>query len=64
MRSGFAILTELSPSCGSSQIYEGSLSPSRIDGVGVTSALLQRHGISVFNQSQIGDAISRLNSIE
>ena len=59
-----AILTELSPSCGSSQIYDGSFSRSRIDGVGVASALLQRHGISVFNQSQVSDAISRLNSIE
>ncbi len=59
-----AILTELSPSCGSSQIYNGSFNRSRIHGVGVTTALLQRHGISVFNPSQIGDAISRLNSIE
>jgi uncharacterized protein YbbK (DUF523 family) len=59
-----AILTELSPSCGSSQIYNGSFNRSRIHGVGVTTALLQRHGISVFNPSQIGDAISRLNNIE
>lgn len=59
-----AVLTELSPSCGSGQIYDGSFNRSRIDGVGVTTALLERHGISVFNQSQLSEAISHLNSIE
>jgi uncharacterized protein YbbK (DUF523 family) len=56
-----AILTELSPSCGSNQIYDGSFNRSRIHGVGVTTALLKRHGISVFNQGQVGEALSRLN---
>jgi uncharacterized protein YbbK (DUF523 family) len=59
-----AVLTELSPSCGSSQIYDGSFNRSRIHGVGVTTALLERHGISVFNPSQIGDAINRLNRVD
>ncbi|MCZ6798377.1 MAG: DUF523 domain-containing protein [Gammaproteobacteria bacterium] len=59
-----AVLTELSPSCGSSQIYDGSFNRIRIHGVGVTTALLERHGISVFNPSQIGDAINRLNRVD
>ncbi len=59
-----AVLTELSPSCGSSQIYDGSFNRIRIHGVGVTTALLERHGISVFNPSQIGDAINRLNLVD
>ncbi len=59
-----AVLTEFSPSCGSSQIYDGSFKRSRIPGVGVTTALLQRHGISVFNQDQLSDAINRLNNVE
>jgi uncharacterized protein YbbK (DUF523 family) len=52
-----AILTELSPSCGSGEIYDGSFSRSKQSGVGVTTALLDRHGIKVFNQFQIADAI-------
>lgn len=55
-----AILTESSPSCGSHQIYDGSFSRSKREGIGVTTALLIRHGISVFNQNQVGDAMKFL----
>jgi len=48
-----AILTERSPSCGSHLIYDGSFSGKRIDGMGVTSALLRQNGISVYNQHQL-----------
>jgi uncharacterized protein YbbK (DUF523 family) len=58
-----AILTESSPSCGSSQIYDGSFSRASLQGVGVTTALLQRHGITVFSQYQINAAINRLDDI-
>lgn len=51
-----AILAESSPSCGSSFIYDGSFSGNRIPGMGVTAALLSRHGIQVFSQHQIADA--------
>ncbi len=44
--------------------FNGSFNRSRIDGVGVTNALLQRHGIPVFNPGQIGDAINRLNRVD
>jgi len=58
-----AILTELSPSCGSSQIYDGSFSRSLNLGVGVTTALLRQQGIIVFNQYQVSDAIDLLNNL-
>jgi len=48
-----AILTERSPSCGSSQIYDGSFSGTRKSGMGVTTALLKQNGIRVFNQNQL-----------
>lgn len=51
-----AVLTESSPSCGSSSIYNGSFSRSKTDGVGVTTALLIKHGIQVFNQHQFMEA--------
>jgi uncharacterized protein YbbK (DUF523 family) len=51
------ILTELSPSCGSREIYDGSFSRIKQSGVGVTTALLHRSGIRVFNQFQVAEAI-------
>jgi uncharacterized protein YbbK (DUF523 family) len=57
-----AVLTESSPSCGSKQIYDGSFSRSRITGSGVTTALLQKYGIKVFNQHQLAQVFSQLDS--
>ena len=48
-----AIMTECSPSCGSSKMYNGTFTGTLIDGMGVTTALLERHGIRVFNQHQL-----------
>lgn len=42
-----AILKDNSPSCGSNQIYDGSFCNRKADGVGVTTALLQKQGIRV-----------------
>jgi uncharacterized protein YbbK (DUF523 family) len=52
-----AVLTERSPSCGSSEIYDGSFSRSIQSSSGVTTAWLRRHGIRVFNQHQLDAAL-------
>ncbi|MDR5907424.1 DUF523 domain-containing protein [Franzmannia qiaohouensis] len=57
-----AILAESSPSCGSSFIYYGSFSGNRVPGMGVTAALLRRHGIQVFSQHQIADASKAIHA--
>jgi len=57
-----AVLSEASPSCGSGQIYDGSFTRRSVAASGVTTALLRQHGIAVFNQHQLGDAISYLAS--
>ena len=57
-----AVLTESSPSCGSGQIYDGSFTRSAIDGSGVTAALLRRHGIRVFGQQRLDEALRSLES--
>jgi uncharacterized protein YbbK (DUF523 family) len=57
-----AVLTESSPSCGSTQIYDGSFSRKTKPGVGVTTALLQRHGIAVFSQHRLEAAIRQLQN--
>lgn len=51
-----AVLTENSPSCGSSAIYDGRFSNQKINGVGVTTALLRSNGIDVFSQHNIENA--------
>lgn len=51
-----AVLAEHSPSCGSAAIYDGGFSGRKIPGMGVTAALLRRHGVQVFNQHQIAEA--------
>ena len=48
-----AILTEKSPSCGSSQIYNGHFDRTLIGGQGVTTQLLRANGIKVFNQFEV-----------
>lgn len=56
----FALLTDGSPSCGSSFIYDGSFSGTRHDGEGVTAALLRQHGMEVFAENQIEALAARL----
>jgi uncharacterized protein YbbK (DUF523 family) len=62
-RSGcrFALLTDGSPSCGSSFVYDGSFCSQRVAGRGTTTALRQQHGIRVFSEAEIHalDAILR-----
>lgn len=45
-----AVLKSGSPSCGSGFIYDGTFTKTRVDGDGVTTALLQSHGIRVFSE--------------
>jgi len=49
----FAILTDGSPSCGSTFIYDGSFSGARHPGQGVTAALLKENGIMVFGEDKL-----------
>ena len=48
-----AILTEKSPSCGSTQIYNGQFERTLIAGEGLTTQLLRANGIQVFNQFEL-----------
>ena len=56
-----AIMTESSPSCGSSTIYDGSFSGIKKGGAGITTTLLEKNGIRVFSQFQIEEATLFLN---
>ena len=56
----FALLTEGSPSCGSSFVFDGNFSGTRISGMGITAALLERNGVRVFAPDRIAELASLL----
>ena len=51
-----AILKQNSPSCGSTQVPDGSFSCNLISGEGVTAHLLRQNGIRVFSENEITEA--------
>ncbi|MDX8387118.1 MAG: DUF523 domain-containing protein [Ghiorsea sp.] len=52
-----AILKQGSPSCGNSLINDGSFSNQKIVGQGITTRLLQKHGVSVFNEYELDELV-------
>jgi len=60
-----AVLKDGSPSCGRTFIHNGQFKGLKKRGeVGVTTALLQRHGIFVFSEHQIAEADRQLAQLE
>lgn len=51
-----AVLTDGSPSCGTTYVYDGGFSGGTTTGMGVTAQLLIDHGIAVFAETQIEQA--------
>ena len=58
-----AILKQSSPSCGSLRIYDGNFSGTKIAGEGTTTALLRAHGIAVFCEQTLPQAIDFFNCL-
>jgi len=59
-----AILKDGSPSCGSTTIHDGTFTGTRRTGNGVTTALLERHGIRVFSEQEFEAASAYLAGVE
>ncbi len=59
-----AILKANSPSCGNVQTYDGSFSGVKVEGQGVTAALLAGAGVQVFSELQLDDAARALARLE
>ena len=57
-------MKESSPSCGSSKIHDGSFSGAKIEGQGVTAALLKEAGFAVFSENQLKEADEYLEDME
>jgi len=60
----YAVLTDGSPSCGSTFIYDGTFSGSTKAGRGSTAALLAAHGIQVFAEADIQTLDAMLSAAE
>jgi len=59
-----AILKEASPSCGSTYIYDGTFTRTRVASEGITAAMLRQSGIAVFSEEQLDDAARYVASLE
>jgi uncharacterized protein YbbK (DUF523 family) len=59
-----AVLTDGSPSCGTTYIYDGSFQGATKQGKGVVATLLEQHGIRVFADSKLTEADSYLDVLE
>jgi len=60
-----AVLKEGSPSCGSSYVYDGTFTSTRLAGAaGVTASLLRERGIAVFSEEELEAADVYLQQLE
>ena len=59
-----AVLKANSPSCGNVLTYDGSFSGVKVDGQGVTAALLIRAGVQVFNECELEQAAKALAELQ
>jgi uncharacterized protein YbbK (DUF523 family) len=48
-----AILKQRSPSCGCGQIYDGTFSGNMIEGDGITTSLLKKHGLRIISEEDL-----------
>ena len=55
----FALLKENSPSCGSRQIYDGSFSGKKINGMGLCAYLLKQHHIKVYSEKNMEELLQK-----
>lgn len=58
-----ALLAARSPSCGSQGIYDGTFNGRLRDGMGVTTALLEQHGIRCFSPDNFADLQALVKSL-
>ncbi|MDH5560928.1 MAG: DUF523 domain-containing protein [Deltaproteobacteria bacterium] len=51
---GYGLLKDLSPSCGHSEVFDGSFSSTKIKGKGALASLLEKQGVMLFTERQSG----------
>ena len=59
-----AVLKANSPSCGNLLTYDGTFSGVKVNGEGVSAALLKRHGVRVFSELELLQAAQALARLD
>jgi len=59
-----AVLTDGSPSCGTTYTYDGTFTGGTVEGMGVTAQLLHEQGLRVFPENQLDEADRYLRSLD
>jgi len=59
-----ALMTDGSPTCGSTKIYDGTFQGVTQPGMGVAAALLRQNGIEVYAQSELSALIARVEALD
>ena len=59
-----AVLTDGSPSCGSTFGYDGTFKGGTVPGKGVTAELMEQNGIRVFSENQLDEAMAFIGELE
>lgn len=60
VKATMVVLKENSPSCGSKMIYNGKFVGQKIDGIGVTAALLKENGFSIISEEELANYLSEM----
>ena len=58
----YAVFKEKSPSCGSKKIYDGNFNNKTINGEGITTRMLKKQGVIVFNENEIDTLVEILKN--
>jgi uncharacterized protein YbbK (DUF523 family) len=59
-----AVLKSHSPSCGSSEVFDGTFSGRLVPGAGITARALAGIGVRLFDETQLAEADAALNRID
>ena len=59
-----AVLKSGSPSCGTSFVYDGTFTKTRVAGEGITTELLRKRGITVFSEDELEVAQRHVEALE
>lgn len=59
-----ALMTDGSPTCGSTKIYDGTFQGVTQPGMGVAAALLRQNGIEVYAEGELPALIARIEALD
>ena len=60
---GAAILKSRSPSCGRDEVHDGTFAGKLVSGRGVTAELLMQHGVKIFDETEVDEALAYLEEL-